>query len=947
MKPGDEGAAQRAEDDGSRLLALITALITELHRRPPATPPRLDADLERDLGMDSLARVELLSRAERHFHLPLSERAFTEARIARDLLPAIAQARRGRRTSAERAARIVPQPAETAAARAAPADIATLTEVLQWHARHHPQRVHLRFYGDDAAGGILSYGALLDGASRVAAGLQALGIGKGDTVVLMLQTGADYFFCFFGTLLAGGVPVPIYPPARPAQIEDHVHRQRAIIANCGAAVLITLPEARKVARLLRDQVETLQHVVTAAELATTGGRPQPVTLHADDLAFVQYTSGSTGQPKGVMLSHANLLANIRAITSHIGAGPDDVCVSWLPLYHDMGLIGAWLGSLYSAAELVVMSPLAFIARPQRWLEAIHEHGGTLSASPNFGYELCLRRIDDTVLAGLDLSRWRCAFNGAEPVSPDTLRRFQDRFGRCGLRAEALMPVYGLAECSVGLAFPRLGQAPRIDRIERDTFLRKGRAVPAGADDAAALSFVSCGHALPAQEIRVVDEDGRTLPERRVGRLLFRGPSATAGYYRNPQATAALLGEGGWLDSGDLAYFADGDIHVTGRVKDIIIHAGRNLYPHELEEAAGKVVGVRPGRVAAFGAPDAARGTERLIIVAETPERDETQRARMRDDIAGAVAGLGGGIPDDVVLAPPGALLKTPSGKIRRTAMRERYERGELARGPAPVWRQLLRLSFSALPKRLRRLGAKTVETIYGVYAQTLFWLLAPFGYLLVLTLPTPGLRWRGLQAVLRLLSLLTGIRLRVHGREHLPSRGDSCVLVCNHAGYLDVAFLILALPSPVGFVAKAELQRNPPVRVFLRRLGVEFVERFDARRGASDSRALSQRLRAGKPLLYFPEGTFAATPGLRAFRMGAFTAAAGTGVPLLPMSLRGSRERLRSGSWCPHPGTVTLTVTPAILLADTDARSAWDNAIELRDRARAAILEHCGEPDLL
>ncbi len=286
-----------------------------------------------------------------------------------------------------------------------------------------------------------------------------------------------------GTLMAGAVTVPIYPPARPAGLEEHLHRQAGILRNALAAVLITVLEARLLGRVLRYQVPSLRQVVTTGELqAGAGGGGALPAVAADDTALLQYTSGSTGDPKGVMLAHRHLLASIRAMGSAADAGPADLFVSWLPLYHDMGLISAWLADLYYGFPLAVMSPLAFLSRPARWLRAISEQRGTLSGAPNFGYELCLRQIPDRELTGVDLSAWRLAFDGSEAVSPATISQFAERFAAYGLHPEAMTPAYGLAEAGLAVTFPPLGRGPAIDAIDRATLARRGRAVPARAGD---------------------------------------------------------------------------------------------------------------------------------------------------------------------------------------------------------------------------------------------------------------------------------------------------------------------------------------------------------------------------------------------------------------------------------------------------------------------------------
>ncbi|MHB1143217.1 MAG: AMP-binding protein [Sulfuricaulis sp.] len=940
-----ERQEQGTEQTAEVILQLVQRLGTELHpTRTAAATATLDSLLDRELGFDSLGRVELLARIERALDISLPEQVLATAETPRDLLRAAQQAVAPVGPGA-------PSPALKPALREeigeTPDDAGTLIEVLDWHVRAHPARPHIYLITETGAEEEISYAALQQGAGAVAAGLRERDLRPGQTVAIMLPTGRDYFHSFYGVLLAGGIPVPIYPPMRVSQIEEHLRRHARILANAGAAFLITFAEAKPVARLLRLQVEGLRTVVNVAELAVaatpvSGLKPGPTTaspVQPQDIAMLQYTSGSTGNPKGVILTHANLLANIRAMGAAAQARSTDVFVSWMPLYHDMGLIGAWLGSLYHAIPLVVMSPLTFLTRPERWFRAIHRHRATLSGAPNFGYELCLRRIQDRDIEGLDLSSWRMAFNGAEPVSPDTITRFCERFARYGFRQETMAPVYGLAESSVGLAFPPPGRAPIIDRVRREPFMREGRALPAGADDTNALRFVACGRPLPGHQIRVIDGTGHEVAEREEGRLEFQGPSVTSGYFRNPEQTQRLFHDG-WLDSGDLAYMAGGDVYLTGRVKDVIIHAGRNIYPHELEEAVGNIAGIRKGCVAVFGSTDPASATEKLVVLAETRETGEAERERLHESINAAAMDLTGTLPDDVVLAPPHAVLKTSSGKVRRAASRELYERGVIGTpSPAP-WRQYAHLLRAGVLPQLRRTLRALGALLYAVYAWTLFWLLAPPVWIAVALLPRPSWSLGVIRAAARWLQRLSGTPLRMEGIENLP-RGP-CVIVANHASYLDGIILTAVLPGTFSFVAKREFAAHPVARVFLRHIGAEYVERFDLARGAEDARLLARTAQRGQRLVFFPEGTFTRSTGLLPFHLGAFIAAAEAGVPVVPVTIRGTRSILRDGQWLPRRGTIGVTVGPALQPEGSD----WPAAVALRDAARAEILRHCGEPDL-
>lgn len=915
-----------------QMLEIVGQLAAEL-RRGTRARIALDSHLERDVGLDSLARVELIARIEHAFGAYLPEKVLTTAETPRDFLRALAAAHAVPPSQAVAAPAVAP-----AGTIAAPAQAQTLNEALEAHARTNPERAHIHLVTETLAEEVITYAALRAGALRVAGGLLARGLEPGQSVALMLPTSREYFFAFFGVLLAGGVPVPIYPPLRPAQLEEHLRRHARILDNARATLLITLPEARGAAWLLRAMLPRLRAVATVAELAAGTGIPAPFVAHPQDIAFLQYTSGSTGNPKGVILTHANLLANIRAMGEAVEASSADIFVSWMPLYHDMGLIGAWLGSLYYGMRLVVMSPLTFLAHPKEWLWAIHRHRATLSGCPNFGYELCLRHVMDHDREGLDLSSWRLAFNGAEAVSPDTITRFTECFAPCGFRPEAMLPVYGLAENSVGLAFPPLGRAPVIDCIERDAFLHTGRAIPASPADKQALRFVACGRALPAHAIRVVDATGFELTERVEGRLEFQGPSATSGYFRNAPETERLF-RGEWLDSGDRAYVADGEVYITGRVKDIIIRAGRNLYPDEIEQALGNIAGIRKGCVAVFGRHDAARGTEQLIVLAETHAADMPTHERLRREINAVVSDLTRGAPDDVVLAAPHTVLKTSSGKIRRAASRDLYEKGRIGERRPLLW-QFARLVGAGLALRWRRTPRVAADLFFAAYAWLVFWLLAPLTWAAVALVPRPRVNRRLIRAMARLFLFLTATPLGVQGRDRLPR--EPHVLVANHASYIDGIIVCAALPPSFSYVAKRELLDQLIARVFLKHLGAEFVERVEVARSAEDARRLALAAQAGRSLLFFPEGTFRRTPGLLTFHMGAFLAAAEAGVAVVPVALRGTRTILRDGQWFPRRGAISVTIGAPIMPAGRD----WAAAMLLRNAARAYILSHAREPDL-
>lgn len=914
--------------------------------------------MDSDFAFDSLGRVELLLRLERSFDVALPDALLNSADTPRDLLRAVLRGQHRKLDvllpEVERIDAVLQESTSV------PERAETLIDVLEWHLQLHPDRTHIRLYdphGESEEDGedrgecedvTISFRQLKAGAMRVAAGLQNLDLQPQEAVVLMLPTCEAYFYCFFGVLYAGGIPCPIYPPGRISQIEEHLNRHVSIVQNAAAGIMLTQAEALPFAGLLRSRVRSLRHVVTAEAVQQAGEAPVLPKLHGADIAFLQYTSGSTGTPKGVVLTHANLLANVRAMGEAVEASSSDVFVSWLPLYHDMGLIGAWFGSLYHAAQLVIMSPLSFIARPQRWLEAIHRYRGTLSASPNFGYEHCIRLVDDETRQQLDLSSWRCAFNGAEPVSPQTLSAFCERFAPCGFDPNAMMPVYGLAENSVGLAFPPLRRGAKVELIDRERFSRTGQAVlclPEEKGDRKTLEVVACGRVVPRHQLRVVDESDRELPDRQEGRIQFKGPSATSGYYRNPEQTAALF-HGDWLETGDLGYISAGELYVTGRQKDLIILAGRNIHPAALESAVAELEGIRKGGVVAFGCRSPERGTERFILVAETRIKDEMRRAKLSTDITQLAVDLLGRPVDEVVLVAPNQVLKTSSGKVRRSACKTLYEEGNLNRASDGRWLQWLRIGWGELTGRMDRFRRRGLDYAFAGYGRGIYALLLCLVTPALLVLPGIPLRWCLIRQATRLLGWLTGTSVRVEGLENLPSQEQSCVFVCNHASYLDGYALVGYLPRCVRFVAKGELRQKKLLVYLLRKIGTEFVTRFDSDQGCADTARLARQARGDTPLFFFPEGTFTRVPGLRAFHLGAFTTACQQQLSVIPLAIRGTRSMLRADSWFPRRGHIVISVGKPISSEKVAGDDSWQKALALRDQTRAEVLRLSGEADL-
>lgn len=574
----------------------------------------------------------------------------------------------------------------------------TLVQALEGAASADPSR-GFRFvsdagvpgFGDSKDVGVseasFSFAAIERASARYGGALQALGLAKGDRVALILPSNEDFILCFFGAMRAGIVPVPIYPPLGLGQLQGYLDNTRHVVAKSGAKALVTTAQIKRLLGTVQEACPSLDAVVAVEAIRESHEPLRAQTIRPSDLAFLQFTSGSTSRPKGVALTHDNLIANTRNIhTAGLRCDDHDVGISWLPLYHDMGLIGMVLAPLELKIPVVFLPPLLFLKRPVTWLQAITRHKGTISFGPNFAYALATKRVRERELEGLDLASWRVAGCGAEPIRPETLEAFADTFAKVGFDRRALLPAYGMAESTLAVCFTKLGEGMKTRSVDADVLFAEGRATPAREGDDKALRLVSCGAAFEGHAIGVFAESdaesASPLPDGQVGEVRLRGPSVMTSYWEDSEKTREAFA-GGWLKTGDMGLLDAGELYICGRSKELIIVNGRNYYPQDIEWEASKVAGVRKGNVIAFGAQGTSGDRERVVVAFEvqdatvSPEQWKAHGQSLGLKVQKAVQeGLGLTL-DDVVPLQPGALPKTSSGKLQRRKARELYETNEL------------------------------------------------------------------------------------------------------------------------------------------------------------------------------------------------------------------------------------------------------------------------------
>jgi len=570
----------------------------------------------------------------------------------------------------ERTESLVPTPTDDALPRRL-ADFATLGEALDYAAQgvrglnfHDPRGALVRAY---------PFSEMRQDALAMARRLIASGVKPEDRIALIAETGVEFASLFFGVVYAGAWPVPLPLPTSFGGAQSYIDQLSVQLKSCDPTMLIYPPEIGAMCA----EAARIQNV-EGIDWASFAERPAPDTelpqATGEDIAYLQYSSGSTRFPHGVAITHHALLNNLAAHSHGMHVGEGDRCVSWLPWYHDMGLVGCFLSIVANQVSTDYLKTEDFARRPLAWLDLISRNPGTtLSYSPTFGYDICARRMSSQTKARdrFDLSRWRVAGNGADMIRPDVMQSFVDAFGDAGFKATAFLPSYGLAEATLAVSIMPPGEGIRVELVEETQLSGQE-----GRHDRPQRyrAIVNCGKPARDMKIEIREEDGTPLPERAIGKVWCAGPSVMVGYFRDPEATAACM-QDGWLDTGDMGYMSDGYIYIVGRAKDMIIVNGRNHWPQDIEWAVEQLPGFKAGDIAAF-AITTPGGEETPAVLVQCRTSDEAERLRLRDEIRERVRSVTG-MNCVIELIPPRTLPRTSSGKLSRAKARNLYLAGEI------------------------------------------------------------------------------------------------------------------------------------------------------------------------------------------------------------------------------------------------------------------------------
>ncbi len=554
----------------------------------------------------------------------------------------------------------------------------TFTAVLRDFYEREPDRVSVTLQHPNQPDFHITYRELIERSNDYAAAYARAGVEPGDVVILILQHGKDLVYSFWGAVLLGAIPSMMPFLTEKLSPERYRADLAALFSHSHPKGVVTYPEFEADVKMLATESG-----YSACEVFITDRIPQQEKLDLSslpgmnaaetDIVLLQHSSGSTGLQKGVALSHRAIFNHLDAYGESIRLTRDDVIVSWLPLYHDMGLIACFLLPILRGVHVVQMSPFDWVRAPWRLLRTISDYRGTLTWLPNFAYNFCAQKIRDRDLEGVDLSSWRASINTSEPVRFKSHEMFYERFKSYGLKFETLQTSYGMAENVFAATQNDLGKLPYVEEIDRESFIADKVARPA-FDGRPAIQMMSCGQPIPNTAIRVVDSKGHDVPERHVGEIVLKSNCMLTGYYNRADITKKAFLPGGWYMSGDYGYMVNGEVFVAGRKKDMLIVGGKNVYPQDLEALACEVPGVHPGRTVAFGLFDESQGTEEVVIIAEVDSEDEAEHERVADEIRKHVTKNSAIAARYVRVVGPKWVLKTSSGKVARSANKEKFIR---------------------------------------------------------------------------------------------------------------------------------------------------------------------------------------------------------------------------------------------------------------------------------
>jgi fatty-acyl-CoA synthase len=546
------------------------------------------------------------------------------------------------------------------------ADFPTLVEALDYAASGQGG---MNFYDRHCRlNAALEYSTLRSNAVSIAQRLLGLKLNKGDRVALIADTHPSFIESFFACQYAGLIAVPLLVPASLGSHRSYVDKLKGLFANCTPAAVLGLEEWLP---YIREALGDTRQVFVGS-LETLGQLPASQTLPTvspEDIAYLQYTSGSTRFPRGVIITQRAVMANIKGIVvDGVGIRAGDRCASWLPFYHDMGLVGFVLAPMAAQLTVDYLHTRDFATRPGQWLKLISQNRVTVSVAPPFGYDLCTRRVRDLEKTPLDLSCWRVAGIGAEPIRASVLSRFADCFLDTGFDPAAFTPCYGLAESTLAVSFARRGVGVQVDHVARSVLEHQLRAQASATDDPASCAFTNCGAPLPGHRVEIRNAAGQQVAEREVGQIFVQGPSVMSGYFNDPQSTRAVL-EDGWLNTGDLGYLSQGELHITGRSKDLLIVRGRNIWPQDIEYLVESEPELRPGDAIVFVVP--VDDEPQVVVQIQCRIREPEGRERLVRTLVAKITSEFG-LTADVHLVPPHSLPRTSSGKPSRAEALERF-----------------------------------------------------------------------------------------------------------------------------------------------------------------------------------------------------------------------------------------------------------------------------------